>query len=445
MADAAWLKFLPALLRSRMVGRHGLQTVIGNSGWLLLDRALRAAVGLIVGVWLARYLGPNQYGQLNFAIAFVALFTPLATLGLDGIVVRDLVRTPDQRGVIVGSALSLKLIGGVAALIFVQAAMWQLRPADAGMRWMVGIIATGLIFQSLDAFDFWFQSLVRSRLTVYAKGAAFLVFAGIKMLLIFSRAELLAFAWATAAEVVLGAVLLALAYARASRENANRPLVLWSWRKMRELLAESWPLLLSGLAVMVYLRIDQVMLAQYRNDREVGIYSAALRLSELWYAIPTILVTSVTPSLVEAHRASNLYYERLQQLFGTLTRSAYLVAIPVTLVSSQIVYLVYGEQFAAAGPILAIHIWTGLFVFLGVALGPWIINEGLTKFFLAQTLAGAAANVALNVFLIPRFGGVGAASATLVSQMVAAHLALCVFKRTRRIFIMQTKAILLRT
>jgi PST family polysaccharide transporter len=428
-----------------MVGRHNLQAIVGNSSWLFLDKFVRLVAGLTVSVWVARYLGPEQFGRLNFAIAFVALFGPLATLGLDGIVIRELVKRPDERSVILGSVFIMKLLGGFAGVGFVLAAIRLMRPTDMPAQWIVGIIAAGLVFQSFDTFDFWFQSRVRSKFTVYAKGAAFVVCAALKIVFILIGMELLAFAWLALAEIALGGIGLALIYARVERQAAGHPLVLWCWSRMRQLLATSWPMFLSGLAVMVYFRIDQVMLAELSGESEVGLYSAALRLSEIWYAIPAVLVASAMPSLVEAHaKSEDNYYRQLQRLFTNLTRIAYLVAVPMTLFASRLVPWLYGEQFAGAAPTLAIHIWTALFVFLGVAHGPWIINEGMTKFYLLQTTVAAAANVALNIVLIPEFGATGAAAATLVSQILAAYLIMSVSKKTRRIFYMETRALLMR-
>jgi len=443
--DAAWLRFLPEAIRSRIAGRRVLQAVIGNSGWLFLDKVIRLLSGVVVGVWLARYLGPQQFGELNFAIAFVALFSPLATLGLDAIVVRELIRRPDDRGEILGSAFSLKVLGASTGVVFVLVAIQLLRPADDTMLWMVGIIAVGMIFQTFDVFDFWFQSQVKSKFTVYVKGAAYMTCAIAKVVLILSDAALVAFAWVAMVEIALGGVGLAAIYTQVEQRPPQYRLALWRWPKIRELLGSSWPLFLSGVAVMVYFRIDQVMIAQISGEKEVGLYSAALRLSEVWYTIPTVLVGSATPALIEAHgRSDELYYQRLQRVFTTLARIAYVVAIPVSLLASVLVPLVYGEQFADAAPILTIHIWTALFVFLGIGLGPWMISEGMTRFYLWQTSAGAVANVVLNLFLIPRFGAVGASVATLVSQIVATYLAMSVLPKTRKIFYMETKALLLR-
>lgn len=444
--EAKWVGYLPKAIRDRFAGRQSLQAIVSNSGWLFLDRALRLVVGLILSVWIARYLGPEAFGRLSFALAFVLLFTPLAVLGLEQIVVRELVRVPDQRVGILGSALVLRLIGAAVAITLIQIVIHVLRPEDALMWQMVALLSIGVGFQSLDVYDYWFQSRVQSKYTVAVRGTAFIVLGATKVALILLQAGLVAFVVANVAETILASIGLWLLYRRLERRNVQRmPLVLPRTRKMRELFAESWPLLVSGLAVMVYFRIDQVMLAELVGESEVGIFSAALRISEVWYAIPSVLVASAVPALVRSRDQSlSEYNMRLQKLFTVLVSIAYLVAIPITVLSNEIVTLLYGNQFDGAGPVLAIHIWSAVFVFLGVGLGPWVINEGMTKFFLCQTLIGATTNVGLNLILIPHSGAQGAAIATLASQALTAYLILSVSSKTRSIFQMQSKALLLR-
>jgi len=419
----------------------GLRKIIGNSSWLLADRILRMGVGLFVGVWVARYLGPEQFGFYNYAIAFVALFSAVATLGLDGIVVRDLVRDPACKEETLGTAFILKLIGGIVTLLLTIGTVSLLRPDDNLTLWLVGITATGLIFQAFDTIDFWFQSQVQSKYTVYAKNTAFVLIALVKVILIQKEAPLIAFAWAGLAEFAIGAFGLVTAY-----QMTGHHLKAWggSVLQAKKLLQNSWPLILSGMVIMVYMRIDQVMLAQMKDATAVGVYSAAVRLSEVWYFIPTAIVSSVLPSIVEAKKISEkLYYERIQKLFNLMSVLAYAIAIPVTFLSSQVITLTFGEGYTDAGPVLAIHIWTGIFVYLGLARGPWVLTENLVKFSFITTAIGAIINIILNYFLITKYGVIGAAVSTIVAQFVASYVTNALHPKARIIFISQTKAILM--
>jgi len=438
-ANSIWVRYLPSFLRNDLRGRRNLQKVIANTGWLFADKILRLGVGLVVGVWVARFLGPESFGAFSYATAFVSLFSALVTLGLDGVVVRDLVSNPEHTDRILGSAFVLKLAGGSLAFVLALAAIFLMDPADSLSHWLVAIIAAGMIFQAFDAVDFWFQARVEARFAVYAKNSAFLLVSILKIVLILMHAGLLAFAFAASLEVVLGAVGLVVAY-RISGEHILRWRANTQW--VRNLIKDGWPLALAGIAVVIYMKIDQVMLGQMLGNQAVGIYSAATRISEVWYFIPISIVASVSPSLVEARKISAaLYYERLAKLFRLMAGVALAIAVPMTFASGIVASALYGSAYDGVGPILSIHIWAALFVFLGVAQNPWTINEGMTKLAFLRTSLGALANILLNIVLIPRYGPIGAAIATTVSYALSAVVMNAFNKKTRNIFLLQVKSI----
>ncbi|MBI3729903.1 MAG: oligosaccharide flippase family protein, partial [Burkholderiales bacterium] len=204
--NANWLKYLPRLIRDRLEGQHHLQKAIGNSGWLLLDKILRMAAGLVIGIWMARVLGPVQFGRFNYALAFVALFAPIATLGLDGIVVRNLVMGRESPQVTLGSVSILRLFGALMAIILCNAAVIWFKPDDSLARLLVLIISFGFIFQSSDVVDCWFQSQVTSKHIVLAKLPTLLIFFGVRILLLLGGFSLYLFAWAQILESLMVAI-----------------------------------------------------------------------------------------------------------------------------------------------------------------------------------------------------------------------------------------------
>jgi O-antigen/teichoic acid export membrane protein len=435
-----WIRYLPNFIRVKVEGRHYLQNVISNTGWLFFDNILRMVVGLLVGVWIARYLGPDQYGQLSYAIAFAALFSSLATLGLDSIVIRNIVREPSLANEVLGTTFVLRLAGGASAFGLAIATIIFLRPADQLTRWLVGIIAAGMVFQAFDTIDYWYQSQVRSKFTVIAKNAAFLIISAVKIALVITHAPLIAFAWAGLAEIVLGSIGLVISY-RVSERNLK------SWKTRlslaKNLLQDSWPLVFSGIVSMVYLRIDQVMLGEMVGNEEVGIYSAAVRLAEVWYFIPMIVVSSVFPSIVEARKISDtLFYERLRKLYNMMALSGYVVALPVTFMAGWAVQFIFGPAYARAGAMLAVLIWAGLFVNLGVARSSFLTSMNWTKVHFLTVFLGSLINVALNLVLIPIYGGMGAVIASCVAYWFAAHGACFVYKPLYKTGSMLTKALL---
>ncbi|MDF5711732.1 MAG: flippase [Nostoc sp. S4] len=423
---------------SFLKSRSGLRAIIANTGWLFVDRILRMGVGLIVGVWVARYLGVQQYGLLNYATAFVALFSSFATLGLDNVVIRDIVRDSSVKQNILGTSFWLKLFGGVSSLLLAISAIYVLRQDDKMTISLVAILGSAGIFQAFDTIDFWFQSQVQSKYTVVAKNTAFIIITLIKVALIKMQAPLIAFAWMTVGEMALGAMGLAIAY---KIKGYSLRLWCWSFSVAKTLLKESWPLILSGVTIMIYMRIDQIMLGEMVGDRAVGIYSAASRISEVWYFIPTAIVSSVSPAIFAAkHSSEEVYYQRIKQLLRLMVLISMTIALPMSFLSGSIISMLFGDSYAAAAGILAIHIWASLFVFVGVGASPWFIAEGLTHLYLRRTLIGAIINVLLNLFLIPTYSGMGAAIATVISYAFGSVLVNAFHSKSQTIFKLQMQS-----
>lgn len=434
-----WISYLPGFLRVRLAGRYGLQKILTNTGWLFFDKILRMCGGLLIGVWVARYLKPEQFGLLSYAVAFVSLFSAIASLGLDGIVIRDIVKKPENKDEILGSAFFLKLCGGFAAFILTMAVIMFLRPNDHLMHWLVGITSLGTIFQAVDVIDLWFQSQVRSKYTVYAKNGAFIVSLLIKVVLIVIKAPLIAFAWIASIEIVIGSVGLFLVY----RLSGG---LVRSWRTSYEtgkkLLRDSWPLIFSSIVTMIYMRIDQIMIGEMVSASEVGVYSVAVRLAEVWYFIPMAVAASTFPSIVSTlHENEGLFYERLQKLYNVMSFLGILVAVPVTFLSAPIVEMLFGASYSKAGPMLAVLIWAGLFVNLGVARSSFLTSMNWTRVHFITVFLGCVVNILLNLILIPKYGGLGASIATCAAYWFAAHGTCFLYKPMLRTGIMLTKSI----
>lgn len=439
--NQTWIKILPAFIRIRLEKQQNLRKIITNTGWLSADQVLRLGVGLFIGAWVARYLGPERFGLYAYVAAFVSLFVPFATMGLDNIVVRELVRDPQCKEEVLGTTFILKLIGGTITLLGVLGVISQLRPDEILTQLMVGILATQTVFQAFNTIDFWFQSQVQARYVVWANVSAFAIATVAKIILILVQAPLIAFVWVAVPEAALSAIGLLIAY-----HKTGNHVRFWrtSLTRAKTLLRDSWPLMLSGFAIMIYMRIDQIMLGQMVGNDAVGIYAAATRISEVWHFVPMAIASSVFPAIIEARKFSEkLYYERLQKLLNLMALLSYAVAISITLLSKWIVIGLFGSEYAQAGSVLAIRIWAGVFVASGVIGGKWLVAENLVKFSLTATVIGAVTNVVLNYFLLPNYGVIGASTATVVSYFVAAYGVSGVYPRTRRFFVAQTKAFML--
>lgn len=434
------MQLIPPFIHRRIAHRPNLVRIVDNVAWLFVDKILRMGVGLLVGVWVARYLGPEQFGQFNFAQALVGMFGAIAGMGLQGIVVRDLVRDPSGKEETLGTAALLLALGGLIAYALVLGTIFWLRPEDRLAKILVAILGTAFLLKAGDVAIYCFEARVQSRYTVWVQNGMFLFFAAVKVALILTNANLLAFAWTTAAEALAGSILMLLVLD--SLGPRLRQLRV-TFSRAKQLLRDAWPLLLSGISIMIYMRIDQIMLGQMLGDEAVGLYSAAVRISEVWYFIPMAIVASVSPSIIEAKKlGESVYLQRLQSLFDIMMLISVSVAAAMTFISNSVMELLFGESFSKAGLVLAIHIWTSPFVFLGVASGPWFINEGLQVINFYRTIAGAVINVMFNFLLIPRYGIYGASFATVIAQFSVGLVMDGTKKSTRDLFFMKIESLL---
>ncbi len=430
---------LPASASAFLAGRPVLAKVIRNFGWQSFDKLFRMGVGVFVSVLITRYLGPDKFGIFSYALAFAGLFTTVAGLGLDRIVIREISRDASRKDAILGTAFWLKLAGGAGTFLIILAAIAALKPADTLVIVLTAVFGAALIFNALDVVDFWFQARIQSKQPVLARNSAFILASAIKVGLVLASASLLSLTLATAAEAVFAAIALALVYRWAG--NSFR-----AWKLDRglakALLAESWPLIISGFAILVYMRIDQIMLGSLLDDRAVGLFAAAVKFSEIWYFIPLGISSSVFPVLVEYFKDNPaVFFRKYQNVFNVMAILSVGLAVVMTFASSRLVVMLYGQEFQASGPVLAIHIWAGVFVFLGITASMWTMINGYQRFALWASLTGAAVKIGLNLLVIPAYGIVGAAATMVASQALSAYLAYAVSAKTRKIFVMMTRAL----
>jgi PST family polysaccharide transporter len=416
-----------------------LKSVASNGAWWVAERVALLALVFAVNVVLVRALGPVGFGELSYLLAVVGLLLPVAQLGVSGLVARALLEKPDEEQRILRTAMLLRLAGAGAALL-VGAAYWLLAD-DANARRAVLLLL--LVAQPAAAFqvvEFWFQSRLRAGELVPWRTGALVVTGAAKVAVALGTGSVPAVAAVFAAEyVVLGS-----AYALAWRRVGGAPLrpardAEWlRWFGQRA----PW-LFLSGIAESIYLRIDVVMLERLRGVAEAGTYAVAARVSEVWYALPPVLMAAIFPALWQRRGDAAAYDRSLQVSLDVLCGVALVIAIAMQFAAGPLVRLLFGPEFAASAAVLTLHVWAGVFVFMRAVLSRWLLAEDLLRFSLVTHAAGALVNVALNLVLIPRHGAFGAAWATVISYASAGWLALFLSARTRPLGWMMARALLL--
>ncbi|MBD0726668.1 hypothetical protein B6A10_15970 [Flavobacterium sp. L1I52] len=408
-----------------------------NAIWLFLDKFLRLGVGLIVGVLVARYLGPELFGKWNYAIAFISLVSAFATLGLDQIVVKHLLDKSQEESIVLGTAFYLRLLGSFISTMIVIVYFYFFKK-DTMLLLVAFLTALNLWFQTLDVIDLKNQSQLQSRKTVVVKNSVFVLVSVLRLIFVYFEYSLLSFVLLALIECVLGSAGLILYYGIGNLKK-------WKFniRYCKVLLKQAWPLILSGIVIMMYMRLDQIMIGDMIGERGVGLYSVSTRFTELWYFIPTIFATSFFPKLVEKFNLHKENYHTVcLKLFKLLFVISFSISVFFTFSSNFIINFLYGNEYSLSVFALQISIWTGVFVFWGVAAGNMLVVENLNKHNLIKSLQGLGLNVILNLLLIPKYGINGAAIATLISQFYASYLYYFFLKKTRHIFILQTKSIL---
>ena len=416
-----------------------LKLYLFNASWMMAERLLNIGVGFLIAIVLARYLGPEQFGILAYAISMTAIFASAGHMGLAGLVVREVVKQPAAVPETLGTTFMLKLTGMTLGflLILIYASLFE--EIGGTEFWMLLIVASAIFFQTFDVVEYWFQSQVQAKYPAIAKSSAILLSAGLKLLMVISSAGVVAFAFAHTAQFVMAALILALLYKGTTRVS----LMSWkaSFARARELLSQGWIIYLGSIFAVIYMKIDQVMLKWMVGAEEVGVYAVAAQLSEAWYFLPTAIVASFFPKLIKLHEADpTRFNQRFQQLLDLLFVLAIAVALLVSLVAGPLISLLFGSEYQNSASILTIHIWAGVFIFMRAAFSRWILIEGALMFSLVTQGLGALANVGLNALLIPHYGGEGAAMATLISYAVASYAALLVHSKTRPVFLMMTKS-----
>lgn len=403
--------------------------LLANLNWLFADRLLRLVGGLVIGVWIARYLGPEQFGMLNYALAFVALFGAVAKLGIDQVVVRDLSNEPEKEGAILGTIFALKLVAGMIAMMLVIPAAFVAQHGDWSFVVLVAVVAAGMIFNALDAYDLYYQAHVLSRYVVYARSASFILFSIVRVALILGEYPLVYFAVAATMEIALGGVTLVWLY---RHKHATEQKWYFHRETMVSLLKDGWPLIVSSALIVIHTRIDQVMIGQMLGNADVGVYSAAVRLSESWLFVPLIIVQTVTPYLMKLRDTNPVYYQaRLLQLYSLMFWLGTLVGGATILFGEFFVVLLFGEEYRAAYMPLVLTIWTGIFISQAVARSVWMVGENLQGYRLVTNLIAVPMNIVLNWILIPVYGIIGASLASLISIGVSTWLLPFMFKPMR--------------
>ena len=412
--------------------------LVKNISWLFFDKIFRMAYGIFISVLVARYLGPVAFGELNFSIAFVYVFLVISSLGMEQVLIRELTLTKEKRNQIISTSLIMRGVASSVVYLLVIAMVVCYNPG-VSTDLLVIIIGTQIILQITDVFFAVFMAEVNSKYVVLAKNIGFLLSGLVKLVLVFMKFSLVWFALATVVEFLVCSLLIIWFFK--SKTDIRISLKYWDKQIGKQILNSSYPLIISSVFYVIYTKLDQVMLGYLTSSDEVGYYAVAAKLSEVWYFIPSAIVNSFYPELVKLkEQDSNSFKILTLRLMTVLSALAFCIALIFTFFSDIIIESLYGIEYITSGKVLTIHIWSCIIVFSAVVSGAWFVINRLEKYSFYRTGTGALVNVALNFILIPAYGALGAAAATLVAKLIASYLMNGMFAKTKPVFLLQTKA-----
>lgn len=426
---------------------EAFQKYFKNSSWLLLARVGSLFIKMVVNaIILPNYLGGHLFGSYNYPLTILSFFMGICTLGTDSLVTRQLLRSPNLKNEILGSALRIRLIGGLVALPLIYFSYFLIEGfathAPAASFLQVAFVSVICLLQSVQIIDSYFQAQVQGKYIMYVQVGGNILSGIIKLIGVFLGLSLNFFI----VTLVLDVLWLQIGYLYFYRKQGEN---IFQWRFSpkiaKQLLLAGWPLALSSIFVSLYMKMDQIMIDALLGAEKLGVYSTVVTYSESWYFIPVALSAALFPAIMNFKKNDEkLYKKRMGNLYELMVVMSVSIALIVTLIAPHLYAFLYSSrpEFLQGSIILQVHIWSGVFAFLATASSQYLIAENLTTLTLLRTLLGALTNIVLNLILIPNLGILGAAIGTLCAYFVAAF-SILFFKKTREQGILLLKSLFL--
>lgn len=413
---------------------------IKNAGWLIGGKILQMLVSFIISLFTARYLGPDNYGLINYGAAYVAFFTSLCTLGINSVIIKDFVDNPQEEGVALGTTFLLRAISSILSALMIVSIAIIVDYNEPLTILVVALCSLALPFQIFDTFNSWFQSKYQSKITSVATLLAYIIIAIYKVILLFLGKSVEWFALAASLDYICAAVFLFIAY----KKNKG-PKLRYSKEKAKQLLKKSYHYILSGMMVAIYGQTDKLMLKQMLNESAVGYYSLATTICAMWVFILSAIIDSMYPTILQLNeKDEQAFNKKNKQLYAIVFYVSIIVSILFVVFGDLAIKILYGEAYLPAATPLKIITWYTGFSYLGVARNAWIVSKNKQKYLIWIYLFAAIGNVLLNIVFIPLWGVSGAAFASLLTQVFTSIILPFFIKDLRKNAILIIEAICLK-
>lgn len=423
-----------------MIKRLLQNKTVKNAGWLIFGKIVQMLISLVVGLLTARYLGPSNYGLINYATAYTAFFMAFCTLGINSVLVKEFIDNPEEEGEIIGSTLLLRAISSFLSAIMIVGFV-SIIEADEKTTIVVTVLCSlGLLFNIFETFNYWFQSKLQSRVTTIVSLIAYSLTALYKTVLLILGKSVEWFAFATSLDYICLGILLYVSY----KKYGGRKLA-FSKTVAKRVLSRSVYFILPSLMVSIYGYADKFMLKHMMTSADVGYFSSATALCGMWCFVLSAIIDSMYPSIMESYKTDKERFEkRNRQLYALVFYISVFVSLFFCIFGELIIRILYGEPYLPSVAPLRVVTWYTAFSYLGVARNAWVVCENKQKYLKYIYMAAAASNVALNFFLIPAFGVVGAAMSSLITQILTTMVIPFFIKDIKRNSVLILEAICLK-
>lgn len=413
---------------------------VKNASWIIMGRVAQMALSFVVSIATTRYLGTSNYGLISYASAYVGFFTPICTLGINSIIIKDFFDDPKNQGASIGTTIVFRVISSIFSTIIILAIIFFADKGDKETIIVAALCCVALLFQTFDTINYWFQSKYKSQVTAIATLIAYIIVCVYRIVLMIYKASIYWFAFATSVDYAVIAILLVISYFKNNGQKFRFSLI-----KGKYLLKNSYHYIISGMMASIYAQTDKLMLKQMLNLDEVAYYSLASTISTMWAFILSAIIDSMYPTILLLAKDSKEKFERKnRQLYGIVFYISCIVSVGFVVFGRYIITMLYGVEYEPAAKSLTIITWYVAFSYLGVARNAWIVSESKQKYLKYMYASAAVINVILNYLLIPVLKSSGAALASLITQILTSMILPLFFKDMRPNVVLMIQAVFLR-
>ena len=403
------------------------KSALKNASWIIVCRIIQSLISLVIGMISARYLGPSNYGVITYVSSVVAFALPIMQLGLNQTLVKEFVQSPEREGKILGTSLVINILSSIVSMIGSVAFVFLVNAGERETILVCILYSFTLLFQATEMTQYWFQYQLLSKYPSIATLCAYVVVSLYKIFLLVTQKSVVWFALSNVLDYFLISVILMVIYFKVGNQRLS-----FDWRLGREMLSRSKYYIIPSLMVMIFQHTDRIMIKLMMGEAETGFYSAAITCVGISGFVFSAVIDSMRPVILEEKGKDQARYEnRVSQLYAIITFISLAQSIGMTVLAKPLVNLLYGAEYAPTAGILCVAVWYVTFSYYGSVRNVWILAEGKQRYLFGINVIGAVANVLLNLLLIPRWGGIGAAIASLITQFFTNVIIGFVFKPIR--------------